>query len=317
MRIRGFERDRDESAWVEVLNAAYCEFRDWRAVSAEELFLEEDGCSPSRFDSWWIAELDGNPVGLVRTLVDSNGQAKNGVVEDLAVHPGFRRLNIEKELARFAVAELKRLGVDTIVVPRLRWAGSKGESRAEFLEELGFNLTRKTSLMEIDLFKKPVNATRSVEVAIQQLLENSEEDVETLNRLRNECSKDQIAFRPSTPEETKRLLDSNMFSCLKIFFALLNGEHVGFIAVAWDEKYNAEKNVKAGIVLALGVLGNYRRKGIGTKLLLHGLEFLRENKMTKAMLDVDDLNQTRAMELYEQIGFTVTEKYVTYQKTCH
>jgi ribosomal protein S18 acetylase RimI-like enzyme len=37
--------------------------------------------------------------------------------------------------------------------------------------------------------------------------------------------------------------------------------------------------------------------------------------MTKAMLDVDDLNETGALRLYEKIGFKVLEKYLTYEKS--
>jgi len=80
--------------------------------------------------------------------------------------------------------------------------------------------------------------------------------------------------------------------------------------------HNAERNVKAGIILAIGVLEGYRKSGVGTRLVLHGLEALRNEKMDKALLDVDDLNQTGAMRLYENVGFKVVEKYLTYEKPC-
>lgn len=32
------------------------------------------------------------------------------------------------------------------------------------------------------------------------------------------------------------------------------------------------------------------------------------------MLDVDDFNETRALRLYERIGFSILEKYLTYEK---
>ncbi|NIV44311.1 GNAT family N-acetyltransferase, partial [Candidatus Bathyarchaeota archaeon] len=57
-----------------------------------------------------------------------------------------------------------------------------------------------------------------------------------------------------------------------------------------------------------------RRRGIGTRLVLHGLEALKANGMVKAMLDVDDFNQTKAIKLYEKVGFEVAKKYVKYEK---
>ena len=83
----------------------------------------------------------------------------------------------------------------------------------------------------------------------------------------------------------------------------MDRENVGYIVVGIDEKYNIEKNVKNGFILSIGVLKPYRRKGIGTSLMLQGLKSLEARGMTKAMLDVDDLNPTKAVKLYEKIGF--------------
>ncbi len=58
----------------------------------------------------------------------------------------------------------------------------------------------------------------------------------------------------------------------------------------------------------------YRKKGIGTRLTLHGLETLRAKGMTKAILDVDDFNPTKAIKLYEKVGFKVAKKYLKYEK---
>jgi ribosomal protein S18 acetylase RimI-like enzyme len=66
------------------------------------------------------------------------------------------------------------------------------------------------------------------------------------------------------------------------FFAILNGKHVGYIGI--DESYNAKKNAKCGWILDIGVLKPYRRTGIGTKLMLHGMNQLKAKGMTVAML---------------------------------
>jgi ribosomal protein S18 acetylase RimI-like enzyme len=55
-------------------------------------------------------------------------------------------------------------------------------------------------------------------------------------------------------------------------------------------------------------------KGIGTRLMLHGLVTLKAKGMTKAELGVDDFNPTKAMKLYEKVGFKVVKKDLTYEK---
>jgi ribosomal protein S18 acetylase RimI-like enzyme len=314
LRIRRLIKGRDEPTWVGVLNAAYGEFRDWRAITVEEFLQEEQRDSGSMFSERWVAELDGSPAGVVHVFEDQAGNERRGVVDSLAIVPKFRGSGVEKELVLSAIDELEKRKVKAVLVPRLRWSGTEKKNRVEFLEELGFNLTRKTSLMEIDLARIPSDIATKEGVVARTLRENEEEDFEELNRLRNECANDRSDFQPSTVEQIWHLLKNSPYSYLKNYFGVLDGKYVGFIIVAIDEQYNLEKNVKAGIILGLGVLRKYRKAGIGTTLLLHGLEALRAKQMTKAVLDVDDLNETGALKLYEKIWFKAVEKYLTYEK---
>ncbi len=48
--------------------------------------------------------------------------------------------------------------------------------------------------------------------------------------------------------------------------------------------------------------------------MLWGMETLKAKGMTTAMLGVDDLNVTKAMKLYEKVGFKVAKKDLTYEK---
>jgi ribosomal protein S18 acetylase RimI-like enzyme len=99
------------------------------------------------------------------------------------------------------------------------------------------------------------------------------------------------------------------------FFAILNGKHVGYVGMGIDESYNRKKNARCGWVLEIGVLKPYGRMGIGTKLMLHGMNQLKSNGMTLVMLGADDLNVTQATRLYEKLGFKVARKEMAYKKT--
>jgi ribosomal protein S18 acetylase RimI-like enzyme len=156
----------------------------------------------------------------------------------------------------------------------------------------------------------------NVEVALKPLRRDADEDLEMLNRLDNECFKEHFNWRRSPLERTVYFVrEDPFFKRQEWFFAILNGKHVGYIGTGIDESYNAEKNAKCGWVLDIGVLKPHRRTGIGTKLMLHGMNLLKAKGMTVAMLAVDDWNVTKAMRLYEKVGFKVARKEVAYEKS--
>jgi len=236
-----------------------------------------------------------------------------GFIDELAITPSSLKLGVEGRLVRFASSQLREHKAERILVPRLRWSDTAGANRVVFLEKLGFKLTRMTSLMEMDLRNIPSDILQDKCMSLRPSL-GSKKDIETLSWLRNECSKGQFNFRPTSIQETQYFLENNSYSYLEVFFATLDRNPVGFLVVAIDEKFNVEKKAEAGIILAVGVLKQHRRRGIGKRLVLHGLRVLKTKKMTSALLDVDDLNQTGALKLYERLGFEVSEKYLTYER---
>ena len=49
--------------------------------------------------------------------------------------------------------------------------------------------------------------------------------------------------------------------------------------------------------------------------MLHGLNLMKTKGMTSAMLGVDDWNVTKAIKLYEKVGFRVAKKEAAYEKS--
>jgi ribosomal protein S18 acetylase RimI-like enzyme len=169
--------------------------------------------------------------------------------------------------------------------------------------------------MEMDLANVPLNIGENEHVAIRPVQKDREEDIELFNWLDNEIYKEHFNFRPDTLEETRYFLFSNpYFKERETFFAVLNGERIGYVSVGVDERYSLEKKVRAGRMSSVGVLEGYRKRGIGTRLMLHGLEILKAKGMTRAILHVDDYNPTKALTLYERMGFRVKKKDFTYER---
>ncbi len=259
----------------------------------------------------FIAELDGQPVGIIHAHVDKLRKEKKGFIRSFGIIPEFRGKGIEEELVETALKELKSRDMEVVQA----WARDSRKDRIRLWEKLGFRLVRKFSLMRRDLDAVPSGFGENNEVTLKPVQKDSDEDLKMLNWLGNECFKEHFNFRPGTIEQTIYFLRKDpFFKDQEWFFAILNREHVGYIGVGIDEKYNEERNVKSGWVLDIGVLKPHRRRGIGTRLMLQCMDTLKANGMTTAMLGVDDWNVTKAMKLYEKVGFNVTKKDFTYEK---
>lgn len=310
MKIKRFVQGRDEDDWVRVWNAAYKEYDDLRQMTVNEFRIFEKA---PEFDSEgrFLTELNNQPVGIIHAYVDKLRKEKKGFIRSFGVIPEFRGKRIEEELAETALEELKKRGMEIVQA----WAADSREDRIRLWENLGFKLVRKFSIMKIDLNEIPSGIGEDEEVILKRLRKDLDEDLKTLNWLDNECFKEHFNYRPSTLERTIYFLRKDpFFKFQEWFFAILNGEYVGYIGVGIDEKYNVERNVKSGWILDIGVLKPHRKRGIGAKLMLRGMEILKVMGMTTAMLGVDDWNVTKAMELYVKVGFEVTKKDFTYER---
>jgi len=291
------------------LSASRRDSEEWGAVAVEELRLKE---KRPGFDSEgrFIADLDGKSVGLVHADVNKLSEDRKGLIR-LSVISEFRGAGIERRLLEAALIELKVRGMTAAQA----WTDSENRDYMQLLEKLGFKRIRAGSTMEMDLADVSRNVVENKQVAIWSLQKDREDHIELINRLDNEIYKEHFNFRPDTLDETRNFLFlSPYFTQRETFFAVFNGEKVGYVSVAVDEKYSLEKRVRAGRISSVGVLKGYRRRGIGTRLMLHGLETLKAKGMTKAILHVDDYNPTKARTLYGKVGFRVKKKDFTYER---
>ncbi len=309
LNVRRFAKDVDEPVWVEVLNASRKEREDWRAITVEEMLLVEKH-PEFDFEGRFIAELDGKLAGVAHAHVDKLSEERKGFIP-FDVIPEFRGRGIERQLIETALRELKVRGMTTAQA----WADSRERDRIQLLEALEFKHVRVGSMMEMDLANVSQNIGENKKVAIRPLQKDLEEDMKLFTWLLNETFKGHFDYRPENLEETRHFLFSNPFlKEQEVFFAVLDGESIGYIGVGIDEKYNLEKKVKAGKVFTIGVLREYRRTGIGARLMLHGLETLKARGMTKALLGVDDYNPTKAIGLYEKAGFRAKKNDFTFER---
>jgi len=311
VNVRRFLKGVDEPVWIELMNTEYREYASWwRGTTAEEM-LEHEKNPSFDFEGRFVAEFDGKPVGIIHAHVETSGEERRGFITDFCVLEAFKGSEVEEQLLEAAVNEFRRRGVS-----RMRaWTGVERADRVRFLEKSGFKFSRRTIDMRISLADLPFNIGENMEVAIRRLRSEVDGDIEALNWLDNECFKDDPLHVSKTVEETRRsLLQNPILGWQGFFFAVLDNRDAGYIGVGIDERYNVEHDVKTGYISGIGVSPAYRRRGIGTRLLLHGLRVVKAKGITSASLDTEDTNPTRAITLYEKVGFKVLQEYVTYAK---
>ena len=311
LRLRRFVIGTDEVDWLRVWNAVYGVQLDLAPMTVAELKAREKALD---FDAegMFIAELNGQPVGIVHAYVDQLRDEKKGFLKDFGVVPAFRGQGIEEKLAETALDELKKRGMK---VAQGSAYGDQGDI-VRLWQRLGFTLVRRFSLMARDLDGLRLGVGTHDGVSLKALRKDSDEDLNVLNRLENECFKELFDWRRNPLERTVALVREDPFLKVQEWcFALLNEKHVGYVGMGIDELYNRKRKAKCGWVLGIGVLKPFRRMGIGTKLMLRGMNRLKAHGMTVVMLGVDDLNVTQATRLYEKIGFRVVRKEMVYEKT--
>ena len=313
LKIRRFVMGKDEVYWVKLINAVYYQHPAYALLTVEdyrEFEQDPEWDSKGKF----IVEVNNNPVGLVSAHVDKLREDRKGFVT-IGVIPEFRGQGIEEELAERAIRELKRRGM------KVAQSAVEQDEDVRVWKRLGFKLVRRGSFMTKRLDDVRSDVGENTEVALEPLHQASDEDLKLLNRLWNESFKEHFNYRPIPLESTAYLVrKDSSWKTQGWFFALMDGQPVGFVGALVGKQDNRAENAKRGWalprgwILSIGVLKPYRRTGIGTRLILHGMNFLKAKGVASVMLAVDDSNVTKAKQLYEKVGFTEAWKQSVCEK---
>jgi mycothiol synthase len=309
LKIRPFRKGFDEEAFVRLYNTCFGDYDDIRSMTLEEVEKIEESPGFSA-EGMLIGEWNGENAAMVNAYVDKQREERKGFIQWLAVLPQFRKKGIARKLIAEALQSLKKRGMTRVET----WAQSDRKECISLFESFGFEKARVMNMMKRSLTDLPTDIGKKEKVTIRDMQMTNEEDIKLLNRLDNETFKEHFNFRPRTIDETKyQLFEAPWFQKQEWFFAILNNESIGFSGVAIDEGLNSEKNLKWGWILDIGVLKPYRRKGIGARLMLHGLHLLKDEGMKHVVLYVDEDNPTKAIRLYEKLGFTIARENLIYQ----
>ncbi len=91
-------------------------------------------------------------------------------------------------------------------------------------------------------------------------------------------------------------------------------EVAGFCTIVVNTEENKRIGIRRGWADILGVRRPWRKRGLGTALLLKCMRDLRENGLAQAALGCDSENITGATRIYERVGFTVAKTRAAFSK---
>ena len=120
---------------------------------------------------------------------------------------------------------------------------------------------------------------------------------------------------PMSDEAWKNMmLDSPNFRPDLSYVAIAGGQIVGYaFNEAYEEDWESAGRSEAWIG-ALGVLGEWRKRGIATALLNRSMEAMRQSGIDAAMIGVDSSSPSGAQHLYQSVGFRTKNTGTTWQR---
>jgi len=99
-----------------------------------------------------------------------------------------------------------------------------------------------------------------------------------------------------------------------ITVARVEGEPAGYLSYGIDPEENAYLKKKRGGLWDIGVLRQFRARGIAKRLMIDAMRHLQHEGMEETELGVDETNVTNAMKLYERLGVTVAHRRLVWNK---
>ncbi len=307
-------RPEDLPGIVNVINAADMFDQTQSGASIEEVkeHMTQPGMNPT--ENVFVAEDDGVIVAYIQLYLARS--EPNSFRTWFEVHPTRRGRGLEGRLLARAYARAEeRIGeVETAAVNFHTMANATDPRRIEAIERFG--------LLEIRRFWRMVRPNlegiaepRFPAGLITRAYLRPDDDV-AMHGTDTEVFRDHWGHADQPFEAWQHYIDF-VFVRPEISVIAQNpatGEIAGFCMLAINDEENRRLGLRRGWIDILGVRRAYRRHGLGTALLLKGLQQLRDAGCVQAALGCDSENLTGATRIYERVGFGVDRTRIAFSK---
>ena len=260
--------------------------------------LAHPSCVPE--DNCFVAESsDGQLIGyaLVSPEIPIGRAVASGGV--LAEH---RNAGVGRALIRRIGEYVEGLGVSVFHIQ----ASVDSKYARRLLESDGFVHVKDYWQMRWENGTlPPINLPNGYRLRPFQL----DQDEAELTSIQNAAFGAHWGFNPNTVEEIAARVRMESTDPEGIIFISNGASLAGY---NWTLR-NENDHGSVGFVAMTGVHPNYRGKGLGTAVVVTGMEYLRQQGVDGIELEVDSTN-TPAVELYRKLGFKPVNHTVWYEK---
>ncbi|MFH2072241.1 MAG: GNAT family N-acetyltransferase [Actinomycetota bacterium] len=315
LSFRGFRGPEDYPTMVELLNAASAADGIERFVTLEDMRLQYehlDNSDPST--DVVIAEIDGRPVAYGRVLWWEENQGPIRYSPFCFVHPDGRGKGIGTAMLAHNEALLRRVaaGHDPGRERTLRVDHADTEAAAAALYEqagyrpVEFHATLVRPDLE-DIPEAPMPAGFIVRTP-------AEDEMRRVWDSEAEAFRDHVGASDPTENDYEQFLASPWRDPTLWRIAWDGDQVAGGVRSYINEDENAQFGRKRGWTENISVRRPYRRRGLARALLVQSLHAVKERGMEEAALGVHTGNPNGAFDLYQSVGFRVTQMWTELHK---
>ena len=188
----------------------------------------------------------------------------------------------------------------------------KLDEEKQLLEDMGFELVRHSHQMNIEFEIEPQEIEFPENMNLFTYAEHPQ--LEDFVRIQQESFRDHRGFVEQPLEKVvsvwKNFIDAAEDFDPDLMIILREGTNDVGMVFAWTA---SEEEADRAYIETLGVTREYRRRGLGMKLLQHIFSELYKKGLRKAALSVDASSLTGATKLYEKAGMYVAHIYNAYE----
>jgi mycothiol synthase len=189
------------------------------------------------------------------------------------------------------------------------WTAEGAKTWRAFIEARGYDFHRYSLRMIIDLDEEPPEPSWPDGIAVRTRA--GDEDDRSVYDLEIETFADQGSDVVAEAfEDWRHWMKREPFDP-DLWFLASDGDELAGISICRGEWAGDDE---FGWVSVLGVRKPWRRKGLGSALLLHSFRELRARGKQRVGLGVRADNATGAVRLYERVGMRVLSRMLWYEK---
>lgn len=255
-----------------------------------------------------IGESDGVPVAFGQVMCPPDPES---VVRSLlygGVHPDFRRRGIGRALLDWQEGRARQqLAASELRLPGwiLCYSGERNAGATVLFERAGFTVQRYFWQLERELDRPIPDLDLASPLRLVAL---GAERSEATRLAKNEAFRDHWGSQPISSEQWEGLMALPERRSDLSFLAVEGERVVGFVVVdmsgvdiAGDVGTSGDRAVE---VVWVGVVPDWRRRGVAQALLAASLRASQQVGIQRAALNVDSDSPTGATGLYAGMGFT-------------